>query len=297
MMRRQGVVSRRTGTIFVVLAAALWATLGLFYRHLIGDYGLAPLTIAFFRAALGCVCLLVGLLALRPAMLRVGARDLPLFAAMGLGPIALFYLVYIYAIDLAGVATAAVLLYTAPAMVTVASWRLYGESLTPRKVAALALTFGGCLLVARAYDPALLRVNLPGILFGLASGLTYALYSILGKRAVQRHSLWTVMVYSLAFGALFLLPLQSPAALAAAVATPGSAALLLLLALGPTLAAFALYTAALTRLPAGTASIIATLEPFIATALAFLFLGETLAVPQLAGGVLILAAVMLLGEV
>jgi DME family drug/metabolite transporter len=296
MKRREDVVNVRSGTIFVVLAAALWATLGLFYRHLIGDYGLAPLTIAFYRAAVGCACLLAGLLALRPALLRVRAGDLAFFAAMGLGPIALFYVVYIYAIDLAGVATAAVLLYTAPAIVTVASWRLYGESLTPRKMAALSVTFAGCLLVARAYDPALVRLNLPGILFGLASGLTYALYSILGKRAIQRYSMWTVMVYSLAFGTLFLLPLQSPAAIASAIANPESAALLLLLGLGPTLAAFGLYTAALTRLPAGTASIIATLEPFMATALAFFFLGETLAVPQMLGGALILGAVMLLGE-
>jgi drug/metabolite transporter, DME family len=284
------------GVVSVTLAASLWATLGLFYRHLTGDLGLAPLTVAFFRASVAFVCLLGGLLAMRPSLLRAHARDLPLFAAMGLGPIAAFYVVYIYAINLAGMATAAVLLYTAPAMVALASWRLYGEALGRRKVAALLMAFAGCALVARAYDPALLQVNLAGIVFGLASGVTYALYSILGKGALQRYSLWTVMVYALGFGAFFLALLQSPSEVAAVALLPGAAPWLLLLGLGPTLGAFALYSAGLAIMPAGTASIVATLEPFLASALAFILLGQTLAAGQLIGGGFILGGVLLLRD-
>jgi len=67
-----------------------------------------------------------------------------------------------------------------------------------------------------------------------------------------------------------------------------------LLAVGPTIGGYGLYTVSLTMLPAGTANLIVTLEPAMSAALAFLFLGERLAPLQLVGGGLILAGVVLL---
>ena len=69
---------------------------------------------------------------------------------------------------------------------------------------------------------------------------------------------------------------------------------LLGLALGPTVGALTLYTAGLQRVPAGVASITATLEPVVATVLAVVVLGERLAVPQLVGAALVVTAVLLL---
>ena len=66
------------------------------------------------------------------------------------------------------------------------------------------------------------------------------------------------------------------------------------LALGPTVGALLLYTAGLQRVPAGVASITATIEPVVAMALAVTVLGERLEPGQLAGAGLILVAVLLL---
>ena len=46
--------------------------------------------------------------------------------------------------------------------------------------------------------------------------------------------------------------------------------------------------------PVSVASLVATLEPVLAAVLAYLFLGETLSIGQVAGGALILLAVWLL---
>jgi DME family drug/metabolite transporter len=295
---RSGCASRDAwyGYSLVVGAALLWGTLGLFFKHIIGTYGLSPLTLAFFRATLAFLGLLIGLGFLDRSLLCLDRRDIPFFALFGLVSVAIFYVVYIAAVDLTTVATGAVLLYTAPAWVTLLAWRLYGEPLTGRKLIALGLAFVGCGLVARAYDPGQLRLNGPGVACGLAAGLTYALYTIFGKHALERYAPWTVVTYAMGFGAAFLLLAQSPASLRPVLTPSPLWGWLTALALGPTVGAFGLYTLGLRRVPASVASIVATLEPVTAAALSFTLLGERFAPPQALGGGMIIAGVVLLSS-
>ena len=284
---------RLTGYIAVLGAAALWATIGLFYKALTGSWGLSPLSVAFFRAALSFIILLSVLALRRRAWLRVARRDLPFFALFGLVGIAAFYILYVYAVHLAGMAMAVVLMYTAPAWVTLISWHFFGEGLDRPKLIALALAFGGCILITRAHNLAQVRLNARGILFGLGAGVTYGLYTIFNKRALRSYNPWTTMVYALGFGMAFLLPLQSPAALVTALRQP-TLLWLALLALGPTLGAALLYAMGLERLPASVASIVATLEPAMAALLAVVVLGERLTVPQALGALSIVSGVIFL---
>jgi DME family drug/metabolite transporter len=285
---------RLRGYAFVLVAATLWATLGIIFKALIGDYGLSRITIAFFRASLSAVVLFAALALRRPGSLRIKARDGLFFAAFGLFGIAAFYIVYITAIDLAGMSVAAVLLYTAPAWVALISAVFLGEKLTPVKLVAVTLAMAGCALVARVYDVRGLQLNWLGIVAGLGAGLTYALYSVFNKIGLRRHDGWTVLAYGLLAGSVFLAPLQSPQWLVAALRQPGAVVWLLVLALGPTLGAGLSFNAGLRYVPVSSASIVATLEPVIASLLAFTFLHERLDPAQLVGGGLILAAVIFL---
>ena len=289
---------RKIGYLAVTGAAALWGTLGVFYHYLVGVYGVAPLEVALLRAAISAI-VLGTVLALRtalwrPTLLHLQARDLPFFAAFGFFGVTAFFTVYVRAIRLAGPTTAAVLLYTAPAWVTIIAWRVFGEPLTRVKLTALGLALVGCALVSGSYDPAQLKLRTAGILFGLASGLTYGLYTLFNKQAVRRYSPWTAMFYALASGGLFLLPWQSQARLVAVVSQPAVALWLLALALGPTLGAYLLLGKSLEQLPASVVSIIATSEPVIAALLAWSVLGQALTLPQMVGGGAVLASVFLL---
>jgi drug/metabolite transporter (DMT)-like permease len=95
-------------------------------------------------------------------------------------------------------------------------------------------------------------------------------------------------------GSAALLLVQPLTPMSGALHSPGAVVWLLVLAIGPTVGASVAYAAGVRTVPVSVASLVATLEPVLAAALAFLFLGETLTAGQAAGGVLILLAVWLL---
>ena len=279
----------------VVLAAAFWATLGLFYNTIIDRYGLPPLTVVFFRGAVSSLVLFAILLPRHRSEVTLARRDWAFFLLFGLVGVAAFYAVYVYAIHLTGLAMAAVLMYTAPAWVALIAWRFMGESFTRVKGLALALTFSGTVLVARLFEPGQLQLNGLGILCGLGAGIGYALYSVGNRLALDRgYSPWAVVAWANGLGALFLLPLQAPDVLLRAVTTPPAFAWLVVLGIVPTLGGAGCYVLGLRHLPVSVASVIATLEPVFAALMGYVFLHEVLTPPQLAGGALILAAVLLL---
>lgn len=284
-------MSESGGYLRIVAAAVIWGSIGVAGRATFAA-GVAPLEVAFFRALLAFVAVAIIVLLTEPLALRIRAADLPLFAGFGLVSIAIFFFVYLYAISRTTVATAAILLYTAPAFVIVLSRVLFHEPVTRPKAAAIALAFAGCVLVVRGYDPAALRLNLPGVLAGLASGLTYAMYSIFGKTALRRYRPATTLVYALGIGAVALgltaLPLGAVHLTHTAAAWRG----IVYLALVTSLLAQWLYLAGLERVEAGRASLVATLEPVVAAVFGYVLLGERLEVWQLVGGALVLSAVL-----
>lgn len=221
--------------------------------------------------------------------LRVAARDLPLFAAYGAVSVAGFMTVYFIAIRMTTVATAAVLLYTAPAWVVVMARLLFAESMTRMKVAALALTFVGCVLVVGAAGPGALRLTPAGLLAGLGAGLTYALYSIFGKTALRRHSPLTTVIYALAFGALFLLIASGGLQPVPAGGVPALAYVIVV----PTVAAYLLFITGLRWVEAGRASVIATVEPVVAALGGAILLREPFGPLQWLGAALVLGGVVL----
>ncbi|MDR7451665.1 MAG: EamA family transporter [Armatimonadota bacterium] len=285
-------MSEREGYLRIVAAAVLWGSLGVAGRVAFRN-GVLPLEAAFLRAGIAFVAILAAVLATDPGLLRVRRQDLPLFGAFGLVSIAAFFFVYLYAISRTTVATAAILLYTAPAFVILLSALFFHEPLTRTKLAAVVLAFAGCILVVRGYDPLSLRLNLPGVLAGLASGFTYAMYSIFGKTALRRYSPMTTLTYALGFGTVILGAAAVGTGTVRITHSPAAWSSVVYLALVTTLVAQWLYLAGLVPLEAGRASLVATLEPVVAAALGYALLGEGLEGLQLLGGMLVLSAVLL----
>ncbi|HUF51101.1 MAG TPA: EamA family transporter, partial [Longimicrobiales bacterium] len=267
------------GAALVLGAASLWATFGIFAKHLYAA-GFAPLELASMRAAVGfagiALCTLPRLLRDRTALLPA-ARALPFFAAYGIIGFALFELVFFAALERTTVSIAVALLYTAPAFVVIMSALLWREHVSGMRWLALALMFTGVILVTGAAG-SLLRgtaaLPMSALLLGLASGFGYALYTLFSKVSTERYGPLASLFWCFLFAALALAIVAPP--LAPMLRAPQHIPALIALGIVPTILPYALYLGGLRVLRASTAAMLASLEPAVAAVLAAALLHERL---------------------
>ena len=294
------------GYTLAVISAVILSTTAIFIRYLTVTYGIPALVLAFWREGFVAVTLAAALARLRPALLRVERRHLRYLAAYGL-VLAVFNGLWTLSVALNGAAVSTVLVYSSAAFTALLGRWLLAERLGWAKIAAVALSLAGCLLLSGTFDPAAWRGGAASVATGILSGLGYAAYTLMGRSAAQRGlAPWTTVLYTFAFAAVFMLAANlSPLPLATGRApSPGDLfwlggawrgwAVLFVLAAGPTLGGYGLYTVSLAYLPSSVVNLIATMEPAITAAIAYVVLGERLNGVQIAGSVLILAAVVLL---
>jgi DME family drug/metabolite transporter len=274
------------GYLCIALAAALWGSLGVVSRTVL-EAGVSPLELSFWRASLAGG--LFAAHALSRRKVRVARGDVGALVAFAVVGVSVFYLSYLFAVQAGGAALAAILLYTAPAWVAIASALWLGERMTGRKLGALVITLLGVALVAAGAPEAAggLRMGPAALGWGLLSGLAYACYYLFGKRYFVRYEAPTLFMYALPLGAFLLLPLVR--------FVPKSAATwgwILFVSAVPTYLALRLYEAGLKRVEATRAVTVATLEPVVAALLAFAVWGEALRPAGYAGAILVLAGVI-----
>ncbi|HHP7239179.1 DMT family transporter [Longibacter sp.] len=285
--------SRVSGYVFTVIAATCWGLLGPVARVAFAE-GVSALEVAFWRAALGGGLFAVHVLALAYGRriapsgahrrLQIHRADMPAIVAFGVIGVALFYGAYQLAVQAGGAALASVLLYTAPAWVAGMGAAFLNEPLTRRKQVAVALTLGGVAAIALG-GTAGVTLTVLGIAWGLTSGLVYASYYPFGIYYFERYVPAAVFAVALPVGAVLLAPWIAFTTKSAAAWTA-----LIAIAVVSTYGAYLAYGAALQRLPASRASIVATLEPVVAAVAAGIWWDEDLGLWGYAGALLIVAA-------
>lgn len=252
-----------------------------------------PETLTALRVG-ACFLLLLAVLAPRRGRrLMVRREDLPLVALMGVVGLAANSYGYYKTISLTNVATAVVLTYLAPVFLAIHAVLVLRRSPAPSTLVAIAFAVAGCFVLVKGYDPGALRLNLPGLGFGLLTAGAFAVFSVTSQSATRRYDAWTVLLYGygVATGVwAFALPFLGFA--------PGTyrgrvwIALLVIAVVG-SLLPFGLFVRGLAYLSPTQATVVSTTEPVIAAVVAYLVLGETMAPLQYVGALLVLVAVVL----
>jgi len=277
----------------IIAAASLWGCIGLFVK-LIAAAGLTSMQGVALRSLTGAAFYGLFLFFTDRQALRVDPRDWYWFFGTGVCSLLFFNWCYFNTITLSSMSVAAVLLYTSPVFVTIMSALLFREAVTPVKLAALAVTFAGCVLVTGLFPLGQTPVPLKSILLGLGAGFGYALYSIFGKFVLKKYAPTTVTFYTILVCAAAALPLSGIHNDLAALADGRTWAGLLGLGLLCCALPYHLYTAGLRDTEPGRAAILATVEPFVAAGLGILLFHEEVTPFKLLGMAAILGAVLLL---
>lgn len=286
--------STKLGIVLIILAGCFWGSMGIFVRKL-GTYGFSAIQIVSIRISLAALIFSLVLLIKDRRGFRISIKDIPLFLGLGFGSILFFTICYFTAITMMSLSTAAILLYTSPVWIMLMSIFFFHEKLDKRKLIALALAFGGCVLVSGISGEGM---TVTGLLIGLGSGIGYGLYSILGKIALRKYSSYTVTTYTFIFAAAGSWIISQPADMIGKFSVAPDFGFLIVLcfltALITAVIPFLSYTLGLESVEASKAGIIATIEPMVATLIGILVFSEKLTFMSGAGILLILAAVVIL---
>lgn len=300
------VSSANRGYLAAFGATLFLATTAIFIRYLTLNYQVPALVLTYWRELFVALSLLVVLLITRRDLIKVERRNLPMLVLYGF-VLMLFNSTWALSVALNGAAVATVLAYSSAAFTALLGWLLLKESLDLPKIIAVLMSIAGLALVSNALDPALWALNAGGVLAGVLSGLSYALYSLMGRYSSQRGvNPWTSLLYIFAIGSVFMLA----ANLGIGRFLPGGARtpadmfwlgdawagwlVLLVLAMVPTLMGFGLYNVSLHYLPSSVANLILTSEPIVTSVIAYFMFGEMLTPIQILGATLILSGVVLI---
>jgi drug/metabolite transporter (DMT)-like permease len=290
----------RRGYLYVASAALMWAVSGASAKYLF-NHGVTPFDLVQLRLTISVALLFFWLLARRRALLRIARRDIPYFAVLGISGMAMVQFTYLLAISKIKVAAAILLEYLAPVLIAMYFVIYMRETLRRATIVAVSCATLGCYLVVGGYNMDLLSLNREGVFYGVCSAIAFAWYSVLGEKGMHRYHPWTVLFYAIFFSALFwnsahLFWESAPLPFEAIGRSYSASAwvLILYIAIFGTVVPFGLYFDAINLIRSTRASITATLEPISAGVISYFFLGETLEPLQVLGGILVIAAVILL---
>lgn len=286
---------QRISAIFIIVAGICWGIIGIFSKALY-NLNFTSIEITFLRSVITVVSLLIYVLITNVNKLSVRIKDLWIFLCTGILSIVFFNVMYFITIRLTSLSMAAILLYTAPCFVMIMSSIFFHEKITKQKLLSLFLALLGCILTTGIFHglfskSGLNTISYLGILTGICSGLGYALYSIFGKIALKKYDSLTVTTYTFLFATLFLLPFIMNNSFITKLQNPKAIYNSIGIGIISTLLPFTLYTLGLKHTDPSKASVMAFIEPMVATIVGIVIFKEGLKISNILGILLIFTSI------
>lgn len=281
-----------TSFLLLVAAALLWGGGGVTGRALADASGLNGPAIAAYRLGVGGVLLVALLLLTRRPVPRSRAAWTRIGATAALA--AAFQCSYFAAVAWGTVSTATLITIGSAPLFVAGAQAVASRALpTARELRPVVLgVLGLAVLVGTPAVNASTASTLGCAVLAATSGAAFAAFTLLGRRPPVDVDEQTVTGYAFLLGGLVLAACTVPFTALTFAATPRSVGLLALLAAVPTALAYTLFFRGLRSSTAGTATVVALLEPLTATVLAVLLLGDSLSATGVVGAALLLLSVL-----
>ena len=295
--------STHRGEFMVVIAALLFGLNGTVSK-LVLQAGLPPMRFTEIRSAGAFICLLTYALIRRPASLKINRHQIGFLALYGIAGFAGVQVFYFIAISRLPVGIALLLEFTAPVLITLYVRFVRKEKVKSRMWASLVLAISGLILVAQIWNG--LTLNGIGLLAGGIASISLAIYYLLGEHGVGIRDTTSLTAWAFGFATAFWLIVQplwsfpihllskqiSLGGRFAHLHAPVSTFIILVILLG-TVAPFVLVVSALRHTTPARTAMIGMLEPVFASIVAWWWIGESLTLIQIVGGVVVLVGIAL----
>jgi drug/metabolite transporter (DMT)-like permease len=275
----------KRGLLYVALAVGMFATTPVLIRLA------APVSsfeITFWRMALAAPTVFV-LSRILHQPITLPRHDMGRFVLYGLVA-ALHFLLYIASLAFTTIAHSLALVYTAPIFIAILSAFFLGEPIAPRKYIGIGVAILGIAILA-GFEPTITPRMLFGDLLALGSAVCFGFYSVFGRSQRDRYPLLTYAFTVYAVAALWLLP--AAAVSFKPVYSPQGILAIILLGVFPLGIGHTLYNAAVRKVHAAYANLIATQEVTGGIILGLLILGEVPSIESIAGALVALVGIII----
>ena len=282
------------GTVYTLLAACGFAAVSTL-TSIATAAGVALMVVLMWRYVIGAVVMVTYVST--QSFPRMPWRESVRFIVLGGGGQALLVGLALSSLQYIGVATLAFLFYTYPAWVTLVQTVRGAERLTWRRVIALALSFGGIVVIVGApFAGGAASPGLPftGIALALGAAVVYGMYIPLMQWMQKSHPVSVTSAYA-KIGSAFcfmMLALKDGTLTASLPSTAWMA--IVALALFSTVLPSVFFLMGLMRLGPVRTAIVSTVEPFLTAVLGAIVLRQAVTANALLGGAMIVAAVVVL---
>jgi len=282
------------GYLLAAGAAALWGFSGVVTSYLLRSRQMRPDDLLVFRTGFASLILFAWLWLTAKHLIKIRLTDVPYFVVLGLIGLVANQGFYYLALTKVSVGYALMLQYLAPVFLLAYGVLSKTERLTAGKVFSAVMALTGAALMLIGQPGGLGQISWVGSLCAVGSGIGFAFYTVYGKHGLRKYDSRTMMAYAFLSAALIWLIIRQPWEIAWTSYGLSMWAFFFYLGAVATVLPFAFYLASLKHLEASRTSLTSILEPVVAAAAAWLWLGQTLSPLQMAGGVAVLIGVLLL---
>lgn len=289
------------GIVCTLVGAALWGFSGACAQFLLSNYAITPAFITSARMLGAGLLFLIVLWATQREKLFSMLRDkltmgrLAVFGGVGLY---LCQITYAIVIGYTNAGTATVLQCTGIAFVLLFTCVFLRRLPRVRETVGLVAAMGSTWIIATQGDVGTLALPLPGLVWGIANGLSVAFYIMFPKSLFAEWGSFAVtglgmLVGGIAATAVWLSGILDGQAGALPVMDAAGWSVLAVIAVVGTFAAFALYLHGVSVIGSVKGSLLGAIEPVSATVFAALWLGTAFTGADWIGFALMIAMIFL----
>ncbi|MCL2403510.1 MAG: DMT family transporter [Coriobacteriia bacterium] len=283
---------QRTGksAIAALITVSLWASAFPAVKYLLDYYSAESIMVLRFLIA---SLVILAVIAIKKVRLP-DKKDIPLFALAGLLGIFLYSWFFITGVNTVPSGVSSFLIASAPVFATLFSIFILKEKVKLLSWIGIIVSFGG-LAVVTASQMSGFVMN-AGVLFLVGASIVTSLYTIIQRKLTEKYTPFEAAAYSILFGTLFTLAFL-PGLIREVPNVPLTVNLIpLYLGIFPAAIAYLSWSYALAKARSTAhVTMFLYLIPFLATLLAFFWLGEGIALSAFVGGVVIIAGMLISG--
>lgn len=288
--------SRIKGLFLVTFGATLWGVSGTVAQYLFQGQGFTTEWLVVIRMLIsGILLLMIGLIKGDKNIIGIWKRKdnavrLLLFGLLGM--LGVQY-TYFAAINHGNAATATILQYLSPIIITFYLCLSNKKMITMKQFLCVALAMIGTFLIITKGNINSLSISKAALFWGIASAFASALYTLQPIKLIREYGATCTVGWGMLIGGVAFSFIYSPFNCTGSWSVKSVLAVAFVVIFG-TLIAFSAYLASLKYIEAYEASILGSLEPLSAALLSIMFLDVKFSAIQWIGSLMIISTISIL---